>query len=78
MGLSVKEKFEVNIDSLRSLDISILKNTLKVGREHLKYFNETMGVFKFPEKRMKCHDTVYYERVVPEIELILKEYEKRK
>lgn len=71
-------KLEANVDALRSLDISILKNTLKVGRDHLKYFSETMSVFRFPEKRMKCHDTVYYERVVPEIELILKEYENRK
>lgn len=68
----------VNIESLRSLDISVLKLTLKTGRDHLKYFQESMSAFRFPEKRMKCHDTVYYERVVPEIEEIIREYESRK
>lgn len=76
--INVQEKFKIDIDKLPSMSVMVLKATLKTGREHLKNFQTTMSAFKFPEKRLKCHDTIYYETVVPIIENILVEYEKLK
>lgn len=72
--INVKEKFKVNIDSLRATQISVLKAIKKSGEAHLKYYYGTMSAFKFPEKRMKCHDTKYFEEVLPIVDEILKEY----
>ena len=71
--VNVKDKFKIDIGSLRSLQISVLRNLKKVGDRHLEYYNSTMSAFKFPEKRMKCHDTVYYEAMLPEVNRILEE-----
>lgn len=70
--------FIIDIEKLRQEQLSVLKAIKLSGEKHIKYFNDTMKAFKFPEKRMKCFDTQYYERVLPEINKILEEYEKNK
>ena len=76
--VNVQDKFKIDIETLPSMSLLVLKATLKTGRAHLKSYRDTMSAFRFPEKRMKCHDTIYYETVVPEIERILAEHEKLK
>ncbi len=66
-----KEDFKIDVDKLKALNISVLKATYKEGEKHLRYFYGTMSVFKHPELRLKAHDTVYYEKVVPIIAEIL-------
>jgi len=76
--VNVKEKFKINIESLRSSQINVLKAIKKSGEAHLKYYHETMSAFKNPEKRMKCHDTKYFEEVLPIVNEILEEYHNKK
>lgn len=72
----VNDDFEVDVEGLRREQISVLKAIKRVGERHMKYFHETMAAFKFPERRMKAFDTQYYERVLPEVNKILGEYNK--
>lgn len=67
----IREKFKINLDELKTLQIKHLKLRLKEGERHLRYWNNTMSAFKYPERRVKCQDTKYYEEVVPEIKRIL-------
>lgn len=76
--VNVKEKYRVNIEKLRELPVSILKTVQREGIKHMKYYNDTMAAFKFPERRIKCYDTKYFEETLPEIEKILIEYEQLK
>lgn len=76
--VNVKEKFKINIESLRAMQINVLKAIKKSGEAHLKYYYGTMSAFKNPEKRMKCHDTMYFEEVLPIVDGILKEYQNKK
>lgn len=70
-------QFTVDINRLKQEQVSVLKAIYKAGDKHMKYFHSTMGAFKFPDRRMKTFDTCYYERVLPEIAKILREYEQR-
>lgn len=69
----VKQKYTVNLDEIRSQELSILKATYDAGVAHLEYFRKTMSFFKNPELRLKCYDTLYYEQVIPTVISILKE-----
>jgi hypothetical protein len=74
MGV-VQKQFVVDIEKLKAEDINRLKNLYKEGEKHLKYYNESMSVFKYPERRVKTYDTVYYEQVMPIIIDIIRNYE---
>lgn len=76
--VNVSDKYKVDIDKLRVMQISVLKALKKTGEKHLESFHSTMSSFKFPERRVKCHDTKYYEEVIPEVNRILEEYSKIK
>lgn len=76
--VSIKNKFKVDIESLQSLQIASLRNLKKVGENHLKRYADTMSAFRFPERRLKCHDTIYYEKMIPEVNRILEEFDKIK
>lgn len=69
--------FTVDLDRLRQEQVSVLKAIYRAGDRHMKYYHDTMSVFKFPERRIKTFDTCYYERVLPEIAKILREYEQQ-
>lgn len=75
---SIQEKFKVDIDKLRTEQVSILRKIFKEGTAHLKYYHSTMHVFKFPDLRIKTFDTKYYEEVLPEVSKILREYDQSK
>ena len=75
---NIQEKFAVDIDKLRTEQISVLKAIYREGQKHLKYFSATMSAFTYPEKRIKTFDTKYYEEVLPEIARILKQHEQLK
>lgn len=75
---SVQEKFKVDIDKLKSEQVSIIRKIYKDGTAHLKYFHSTMNVFQFPNLRVKTFDTQYYEEVLPEVARILREYDQSK
>ena len=64
---------QVDIAQLPEQQIKILKAIKREGEKHLKYYYDTMKHFKFPEKRLKCFDTKYYEDALPHIERILRE-----
>lgn len=64
---------QVDIAQLPEQQIKILKAIKREGEKHLKYYYGTMKHFKFPEKRLKCFDTKYYEDALPHIERILRE-----
>lgn len=66
-------KIPTNLDDLSALDVKVLRNIKRVGERHLKHYYATMSIFKHPELRMKCFDTLAYERVLPKIERILRE-----
>ncbi len=67
-------KFKVDPSHLQDQQVSVLKALYREGDRHMKYYHSTMGAFKFPEKRMKCFDTKYFEEVMPMIEDILKQH----
>lgn len=71
------DKYIVDIDKLKQEHVSVLRAIQKEGLEHMKYYNSTMGAFSSPENRVKCHDTIYYEEVLPIIKNVLDEYERR-
>lgn len=62
-------------DQLTDLDVSVLRAIKREGEKHLQYFYSTMKHFQFPERRLKCFDTLTYERVLPKVERILREKE---
>jgi hypothetical protein len=70
---NIKDKFKVDIEKLKTQNISVLKAVLREGERHLRYYYSTMSVFKHPESRVKTQDTVYYEEVVPIIVEILQQ-----
>lgn len=74
----IQEKFKVDIDKLRTEQLSVIKSIKREGVAHMSYWYKTMSVFKFPERRVKCYDTMYYEQVLPEVDKILEEFDKRK
>ena len=76
--VDIQEKFKVNIEELQTQQISVLRATYREGEKHLKYYYGTMSAFKYPEQRIKCFDTKYYEEVMPEIAKILKAHEQLK
>lgn len=63
----------IDVDKLSAEQIFSLQAQYQEGAKHLKYFADTMKHFKFPERRMKTFDTVYYEQHLPEIEQALKQ-----
>jgi hypothetical protein len=75
---SIQEKFKVDIDKLRTEQISILRKIYKDGTAHLKYYHGTMSAFINPHLRIKTFDTKYYEDVLPEVSKILREYDQSK
>ena len=64
---------QIENTQLPDQQIKILKAIKREGEKHLKYYYDTMKHFKFPEKRLKCFDTKYYEDALPHIERILRE-----
>lgn len=68
--------FKIDVAKLPELQISVLRTMYVEGERHLKYFYNTMKLFKNPEKRIKCFDTVQYERTLPAIMDILREYDR--
>jgi hypothetical protein len=66
---------QINLDNLDQLQIGNLKQVMKAGEAHLKYFEDTMKHFKFPERRMKTDDTIYYEKVLPIVRRKIRELE---
>lgn len=67
---------EIEVDKLTPDQIFSLQAQYQEGVKHLKYFNDTMKHFKFPERRMKTFDTVYYEKNLPFIEKALRQLDK--
>jgi|JI9StandDraft_1071089.scaffolds.fasta_scaffold00044_65 hypothetical protein len=63
----------LKIEHLAEQQIKVLKAIKKEGEKHLKYFYETMKYFTYPERRLKCFDTNYYEEALPRIEEILRQ-----
>lgn len=63
----------IDIEKLTPEQITRLQVKYKEGKKHLKYFQETMKHFMFPERRLKTFDTKQYERELPEIERALKQ-----
>lgn len=70
----IKEKFKVDVEKLRTLQVSVLKAIKTEGEKHLKYYHSTMSTFSHPALRIKTHDTRYYEEVIPIIVRILEEH----
>lgn len=70
-------KEAIAIEKLQDQQLNVLRAIKKEGEKHLKYFYSTMKHFKFPEKRMKCFDTTYYEEALPVIERVLRERGKK-
>lgn len=66
-------KIPTDLSDLSKLDLKVLRNIKRAGEKHLKQYYATMSVFQYPERRMKCFDTLAYERVLPKIERILRE-----
>ncbi len=66
-----QEKFRIDIDKLGEQQVSVLRALYREGERHMKYYHSTMGAFRYPEKRVKCFDTKYFEDVMPEIKKIL-------
>lgn len=64
---------ELDTTNLTDEQILSLRAQYESGVEHLQYFEDTAKHFKFPERRLKTHDTVQYERNVPIIKNILVE-----
>lgn len=71
----------MDLSFIKSLDCTNLseeqliamKAHLREGRKHLKYYKESEKNFKNPELRLKCFDTVQFEKTVPELERIFAE-----
>lgn len=66
----------IDISSLKEEQIFSIEVQYQEGKKHMKYFNDTMKNFKFPERRMKTNDTIYYETNMPEWERVLKQLKK--
>jgi hypothetical protein len=66
---------QIDLENLDQVEIGVLKQVFKNGTAHLKYFFETNIHFKFPERRMKTADTVYYEKVIPIVAKRIKDLE---
>jgi hypothetical protein len=62
----------IEVDKLTPDQIFSLEAQYQAGLDHMKYFNDTMKHFKFPERRLKTFDTKYYEKNLPEWEQALK------
>ena len=62
----------IDKENLTDEQLAVYKAKYRAGKKHLKYIEDTMKHFKFPERRVKCFDTIQYEREVPEIEALLK------
>lgn len=69
----VNKKYNIDLNKLHDTQISVLKRVEREGQKHLKYFYSTMDVFEFPDKRVKCHDTIWFEEVLPIIQDALKQ-----
>lgn len=69
------DKFKIDLNNLHQEKLSRLKQVQKAGYKHLEYYNNTMAAFQFPERRIKCHDTIWFEEVLPIITKILKSHE---
>lgn len=63
------------LEHLTDLDVKVLRAIKKEGEKHLRYYYSTMKHFRFPERRLKCFDTVTYEAILPKVERILREKE---
>lgn len=64
-----------DLEHLTDMDVRVLRAIKREGERHLRSYYETMKHFQFPERRLKCFDTVMYERVLPRVERILREKE---
>lgn len=64
--------FKIEADKLKEVDIAIVKAIYREGTKHMKYFHSTMSIFKNPANRVKTHDTLYYEEILPYTIEILK------
>lgn len=64
---------DIDINKLTPEQIFSLEAQYQQGQKHLKYFADTMKHFKYPERRMKTFDTMYYEKNLLDIERALKQ-----
>ena len=64
------------IEQLPVQNFKVLRAIKKEGEAHMRYFEQTMSAFKFPERRVKTFDTLYYESVLPVINEILQQHKK--
>lgn len=62
----------IDISKLTPDQVFSLEAQYQEGVKHLKYFQDTMKHFQYPERRLKTFDTVYYEQHLPEIKEALK------
>lgn len=69
--------FNIDVDSITKEQIKILRAICEEGQNHLKYYHDTMSVFKNPQNRIKTFDTCYYERVMPSVIDIIRNYEEK-
>lgn len=63
----------LDLENLGPDQIGLMKQVLRTGEEHLKYYKATMKAFQYPELRVKTSDTEYYETVIPLIKKKLTE-----
>jgi len=68
------EKYKIDIENIHQEKISRLKQVQKAGYKHLDYYHNSMSVFEFPERRVKCYDTIWFEEVLPIVTKILKSH----
>lgn len=61
------------IQSLAEQQVKVLRAIKKEGERHMEYFDSTMSAFKNPQARIKCFDTLYYEKALPYIDQLLKQ-----
>lgn len=73
-----EEKFKIDISKIGELGIAVARRYKKIAEEHLLYYYKTMEVFSNPVARIKCHDTVYFEEILPIVNNIIAEHESRK
>lgn len=74
--LTPQQKFKIdNISSLSREQVMSMRAYQKAGEEHLKYFYATNNVFKHPELRVKCFDTLEFEELLPKVKKILMNFD---
>lgn len=71
-------KYNIDVDNLQNTQVSVLRRVQRDAIAHIKYFYDSMSAFKYKERRVKCHDTKWFEEMLPIVSKVLKEYDGRK